>query len=233
MNKTLENIQKNMKTVFEGYVNGQKFTDREDMNTYIGKCISEGLPITDLSYSSTTQYKDPVKEQAKRQFGNLPGRDAIRQAQEEISWVTYINNLNQRVPQPYSNVIGYVVPFVREEIVINESNAEYIIDDFNARLNDRMAFLENYVFSQIRTWKYDENQVIQWLDLLTSSFEHKLDWANNRVALIEEFLNNGDPFITSHIDQSALHGFHEIYAETAGFCSAIIDIIAEIRNNMH
>lgn len=230
MNRTIENIQKNMKTIFEGCVNGQKFTSREAMNAYIGKCISEGLPITDLTYSSTTQYKEPVKRQYGN--GNLPGRDAIRQAQEEISWVTYINALNQRVPQPYNNVIGYVVPFVREEIVINESNVENIIDDFNARLNDRMRFLENCVFSQIRTWRYDENQVKQWLDLLTSSFQHKLEWANNRVILIENFLNDGDPFITSHIDSTALRGFHEIYAETTGFCSAIIDIIADLKNNM-
>lgn len=227
MNRTIENIQKNMKTVFEGYVNGQKFTNRELMNAYIGKCISEGLPITDLSYPTTTQYKEHAPE--NRQFDNRPGRDAIRQAQKEISWVTYTNNLNQRVPKPYDNVIGYVVPFVREEITINESNAEFIINDFRARLNDRLAFLENYVFSQIRTWKYDENQVNQWLDLLTSSFQHKLEWANNRVTLIENFLNDGDPFITSHIDQTALRGFHEIYAETAGFCSAVIDIIAELK----
>lgn len=226
MNRTIENIQKNMKTVFEGYVNGQKFTNRELMNAYIGKCISEGLPITDLSYSTTTQYKEPTPE--NRQFDNRPGRDAIHQAQKEISWITYANSLNQRVPKPYDNVIGYVVPFVREEITINESNAEFIINDFRARLNDRLAFLENYVFSQIRTWKYDENQVNQWLDLLTSSFQHKLEWANKRVALIEDFLNDSDPFITSHIDPVALVGFHDLYAETAGFCSAVIDIIAEL-----
>ena len=35
MNKQVENIQKNMQTVFEGYVNGQKFTSREEMNQFI------------------------------------------------------------------------------------------------------------------------------------------------------------------------------------------------------
>ena len=222
----IENIQKNMQTIFEGYVNGQKFTNRDLMNAYIGQCISEGIPITDMSYSTTTKYKEP----SKGRYSNLPeGQEAIRRAQKEISWVTYINGIGQRVPQPYENVIGYVVPFVRENININKANIETIIDDFRDRLNDRLAFLENYVFSQIRTWKYDVNQVNQWLDLLAASFNHKLEWANKRVVLIEDFLNNEDVFITSHIDPTALVGFHDIYAETAGFCSAVIDIIAELQ----
>ena len=231
MNKQVENIQKNMQTVFEGYVNGQKFTSREEMNQFIGKCISEGTSINDISYSTTTQYKPENQQRQPRRFAR-PGYDAIRRAQEEISWVTYLNNLNQRVPKPYDNVIGYVVPFVREDIVINESNAEYIIEDFKARLNDRMNFLENLVFAQIRTWKYDDCQVGQWLELLVASFQHKLDWANQRVALIEDFLNNGNEFILKHIDTSALRGFYTIYAETAGFCSALLDIIAELQKRM-
>lgn len=225
-NKEITNIQKNMQTVFKGQVNGQNFTDRNAMNAYIGQCISEGIPITDISYSTTTKYKDPSKER----YSNLPGgQEVIHRAQKEISWVTYINGLNQRVPKPYENVIGYIVPFVREEIDINDTNIGLILEDFKARLCDRLAFLENYVFSQIRTWKYDENQVNQWLDLFINSLNHKLEWANNRVALIEDFLNDSDPFITSHIDAVALVGFHDLYAETAGFCSAVIDIITELQ----
>lgn len=232
MNKQVENIQKNMQTVFEGYVNGQKFTSREEMNQFIGKCISDGTPITNISYSTTTQYKPQGNGGTQQPRHLRPGYDAIRRAQEEISWVTYLNNLNQRVPKPYDNVIGYVVPFVREDININDTNAEYIIEDFKARLNDRMSFLENLVFAQIRTWKYDDCQVNQWVELLFSAFEHKLAWANERIALIEDFLNNGNTFILQHIDTSALRGFHAIYTETAGFCSAMMDIIADLQKRM-
>ena len=123
MNKEVENIQKNLQTVFEGYVNGQKFTSREVMNQFIGKCISEGTPITDISYSTTTQYKPQGNDGTQQRQPSThmrPGYNAIRRAQEEISWVTYLNNINQRVPKPYDNVIGYVVPFVREDITIND-----------------------------------------------------------------------------------------------------------------
>lgn len=235
MNKEVENIQKNLQTVFEGYVNGQKFTSREVMNQFIGKCISEGTPITDISYSTTTQYKPQGNDGTQQRQPSThmrPGYNAIRRAQEEISWVTYLNNINQRVPKPYDNVIGYVVPFVREDITINDTNAEYIIEDFKARLNDRMEFLENLVFAQIRTWKYDESQVNQWVELLFRAFEHKLEWANERVALIEDFLNNGNTFILQHIDTAALRGFYTIYTETAGFCSAMMDIIADLQKRM-
>lgn len=233
MDKNIEKIQKNMQTIFKGQVNGQTFDSREAMNQYIGQCISDGTPITDISYSSTTQYKEPDNVPAGKQRAHLcPGYKSIRLAQENISWITYLNNINHRVPKPYDNVIGYVVPFVREDITINESNAEYIIEDFKARLNDRMNFLENLVFAQIRTWKYDDNQVNQWLDLLHNSFEHKLEWANGRINTIEDFLNAGDEFILDHTDVSALKGFHAIYSETAGFCSALMDIIVELQKRM-
>ena len=226
MNNTqINHIQKNMQTSFKGYVNGQKFTNRDEMNQFIGKCISEGTPINNISYSTQTQYK-PAEQTV------VPGRVAIRQAQENISWITYINNLNQRVPRPYDTVTGYVVPFVREDIDINAYNKERIIDDFKARLNDRMIFLENYVFSQICTWKYDESQVNQWLEHLSNSFKHKLDWANMRVAIIEEFLNHTNEFIINRIDSTALRCFHDIYNETAGFCSTIIDVIAELKTRL-
>lgn len=234
MNTEIENIQKNMQTVFEGYVNGQKFTDRNLMNAYIGECISNGTPLTDISYSTTARFNNPdINKPANKPCRQgLAGREAIRNMQKEISWITYINNINQRVPKPYDNVIGYVVPFVREDINITESNIDLIVDDFRERLNDRMAFLENLIFSQIRTWKYDENQVNKWLELLINSFDHKLEWANNRVKVIEDFLNNGDDFIVSHIDDTALRGFYVIYSETAGFCSALIDIIRELQQDV-
>lgn len=232
MNKGIETIQKHMQTTFNGQVNGQTFNRRDAMNQYIGKCISEGTPITSISYSTTAQYKEPTQHGQQAAPAPRRGYGAIRQAQEEISWVTYLNSINQRVPQPYNNVIGYVVPFVREDIVINDTNMDYILEDFKARLNDRMAFLENLVFSKIRSWKYDEGQVCQWLELLFTSFEHKLAWANGRIADIEDFLNNGNEFVLNHIDDSALRGFHAIYAETAGFCSALLDIIKELMKEL-
>lgn len=226
MNKEVENIQKNMQTVFEGYVNGQKFTNRDAMNQYIGKCISEGTPITDISYSSTTRYNGSNTQRPARASRGL---EAIHKAQKEVSWVTYINGINQEVPDPYTSVIGYVVPFVREDININYSNANYIIEDFKARLTNRMNFLETKVFTPIRTWKYDESQVSEWLNLLSGAFQHKLEWANQRTELITEFLEDGDKFIISHIDTSALRGFRAIYSETAGFCTALLDIIKDLQ----
>lgn len=227
MNNTQFNqIQKNMQTIFEGYVNGQKFTDRNKMNQFIGKCISEGTPINDISYSTRIQRK-PAD-----QTGVVPGRAAIRQAQENISWITYISNLNQRVPRPYDTVAGYVVPFVREDINISIYNAELIINDFKARLSDRMEFLENHVFSQIRTWKFDESQVNQWLEGISNAFKRKLEWATMRITLIEDFLNNEDEFIVNHIDTTALRCFYDIYNETSGFCSTIIDVIAELKTHL-
>lgn len=233
MNAEIENIQKNMQTVFKGFVNGRQFTNRNEMNAYIGECISNGTPITNLSYSTTARLANSgtATEQPAGQQRSA-GREAIRNAQRAISWITYINDLNHSVPEPYDTVIGYVVPFVREDINITESNADFIIEDFRERLNDRMVFLENMIFSQIRAWNYDDNQVNQWLELLIKSFNYKLDWANKRVKIMHDFVNNADEFILHHTDLTAIRGFYTIYSETAGFCSAIIDIIHDLQQSL-
>ena len=223
MNKQIQEIQKNMQTTFEGYVNGQTFTDRDAMNKFIGQCISEGKPITGISYSTSTSYVPNGH--------GLRGKAAIDHAQEEISWIKYINNVNKKVPQPYDSVIGYIVPFIHEDIHVDETNSQIILNDFKACLVKRMQFLESNIFEPIRSKNYDVSQVHSWLDNLIFTLVHKMDWANQRVKMIEKFINEmpDDKFITSHTNVEYFRCFCDIYTETSGFCSALIDICKEFQ----
>lgn len=232
MNEQIQNIKKNMTTTFEGYVNGIKFTNRDEMNSYIGKCISEGTPIKDMSYTSSTKFND-LNKGFKPAFQQANGGDRIRKRQNEISWMQYINKLNSTVPQPYDTVIGYVVPFVHEDIFIQPNRAEDVVTDFKNRLADRMAFMENNVFTQIRTHKYDISQVCDWLDTMINSLQHKTEWCNERVTVIEDFLNGiTDTLILDNTNVSGLKAFYEIYTEAAGFCSAMMDICKEMQKEI-
>jgi hypothetical protein len=226
MDKQIQNIQKNMTTVFEGYVNGIKFTNRDEMNSYIGKCISDGTPINDMSYSSTTKLnRCPTKP--------VDGAEQICKRQNEISWIRYINELNTEVPKPYDTVLGYVIPFIHEDIFITSHRAEDVVTDFKNRLADRMTFMENRVFSQIRTMKYDISQVYQWLDTMIIGLQRKTDWCNDRAKVIEDYINNiNDTLILNNTNVPGLKAFYEIYSEAGGFCSAMIDICKEMQSRI-
>ena len=230
MNENIAKIQKNMVTVFEGYVNDQKFDSREAMNLYIGQCISEGKPISNISYSTTSKY---IPAEGKRPSEGLR---KIEEKQNEISWMKMVEKLNTKVPQPYENVIAYITPFVTENVMVNEDNSAAIMEDFKQKLNRRMHFLENEVFSRIRTWKYDTKQVDQWLEKLQLSLKHKLEWSNRRIETIEDFLNklpesdnDFTNFIRNQVNITYLETFYNLYGEVAGFCSALIDIVQEVR----
>lgn len=227
MEQQIQNIKKNMQTKFQGYVNGLVFTDRNEMNAYIGKCISENIPIQNLQFSQTSSFT-----QANTGGGN--GVRQIQQKQQEISWARFMNDLNKRVPQPYDTVIGYIVPFVHEDLFITPQRCNEVVTDFVARLNDRMTFMENYVLSQIRTWKYDESQVDAWLDDLITRLYHKTQWCQQRINIIENFLaGHQDKLIVNNINVAGLEAFHKIYSEAGGFCSAMIDICTDIKKQLN
>lgn len=228
MNEQIENIKKNMQTKFEGYVNGLTFTNRNEMNAYIGKCISENIPIENLQFSQTTSMRKCSA------MGCPNGHKQILEKQNEISWIRYINDLNKRVPKPYDTVIGYVIPFVHEDLFITPNRCNEVITDFVERLNDRLKFMEGYVFSQIRTWKYDENQVNTWLMDLISGLQRKIEWCQQRISTIEAFLNGvNDKLIVNNINGAGLEAFHKIYSEAGGFCSAMLDICLDIQKELN
>lgn len=229
----IEELQENAKTKFEGFVNNKKFTDRKQMNEFIGECISTGIPITDFRYSVTTHFDQQEASDNTCEKCTKPGtssRDAIRQKQETVSWFTYLNKVGNCLPRPYDNIISFVVPFIHEDSVINQKT----ITDFKDHLQYIMYFLENYIFTPIRTWKYDDAQVEKWLNMLLEAFIHKCEWVDGRIEIIENFFNskNEDKFIINHIDASELKDLHVIYTETSGFCRALIDIIKDLQNQL-
>ena len=73
MNENIAKIQKNMVTVFEGYVNDQKFDSREAMNLYIGQCISEGKPISNISSPPRVSAPARVSVRSRRSRTRLAG----------------------------------------------------------------------------------------------------------------------------------------------------------------
>lgn len=221
MYKKMKNSIENLQSSFEGYVNGEYFTNQKDMEKFIGECLANGTPITELSYS--TQYKNnsqPVHRRPTRK-----GVEAIEEAQKNTSWISYLHDITPKVPNPYTNIINYLVPFVNEDITITVHNSDTIITHFKDKLSGRMEFFEKYILKEIRTWKYSDIQVNAWLQELMSKFDYKLKWATNRMDTIKPLAGSDDAFITNNIDMIYFCTFYTIYTETIGFCEAMKDII--------
>lgn len=205
---------------FYGQVNGIIFKDRESMNNYISDCVVNGVAIDNLSYSYQETYKPAVPETTK------PEKSPVK---KKLSWTNYINQINSIVPAPYNSVIGYVIPFIKEDCDIADTNAHNnIIADLKTKLENRMVFLEKYVFSAIND-DYDKAQVNEWLSLLADGLNKKLAWANNRCNDIDTLLNSisNDKFFTDNVDTLYFNTFYTIYHEVAGYCAALIDIIMD------
>lgn len=212
-----------MKTVFEGQVNDQKFTNRDEMNTYIAHCIAEGTPISHMSYATKQVYDNPQTPQYPYR-----GHATIEVRQQSVSWMKHIHQMNRLVPQPYTNVIGYIIPFIEENLEITSHNmSNSIIADLKTKLEMRMDFLEKYIFSSIRTGQYDNSQVNEWLNLLIDGLNKKLDWAIKRRDDIHAFINTipNDEFFVNGVDLLHFTTYATIYDDVAGFCAALIDII--------
>lgn len=209
-----------MKTVFEGQVNDQKFTNRDEMNAYIAHCIAEGTPISHMSYATKQVYDSPQCP--------CQGKAAIDACQQTVSWMKHIHQVNRLVPQPYTNVIGYIIPYIEENLeIVSGDMANNIVADLKTKLEMRMAFLEKHIFSNIRTGKYDNSQVNEWLNLLIEGLDKKLDWAIKRRDNINVFIKTipNDEFFVNSVDLLHFTTYAAIYDEVAGFCAALMDVI--------
>lgn len=218
-----------MKTVFEGQVNDQKFTNRDDMNAYIASCIAEGTPITHMSYATKQVYDNPQNPQTPQ--CPCQGKAAIDARQQAVSWIKHVHQVNRLVPQPYTNVIGYVIPYIEENLeFVDDDTANDVTADLKIKLERRMAFLEKYIFSYIRSGKYDNSQVNEWLNLLMEGLGKKLDWATGRRDDINAFIKAipNDEFFVNSVDLLHFTTYANIYDEVAGFCAALIDVINDI-----
>lgn len=217
-----------MINVFEGIVNGRKFDNRDEMNKYIGELITSGKPINELSFSHTTR---PAKPGECPNCGTRSGRAAIEKAQRKNSWAKYMYEINTEVPEPYTNVISYIVPFIREDIEINGNNWAMILDDLHEKFIERMNFMECKVFQAIQNNQFDAAQVKAWMDELCTKLKFKAEWSQKRVCELASFLDSipetENDIIVDHVDMLYLKGMHELYQETAGFCCALIDVCNE------
>ena len=220
----------NMINVFEGIVNGHKFDNRDEMNKFIGELITSGQSINELSFSHTTC---PTKPGDCLRCGTpaSSGRAAIENAQRKKSWVGYVHEINSEVPEPYTNVINYIVPFIKEDITITCYNRPQLLDDLSGKLAERMKFMEYKVFQAIQNNQYDVTQVKAWMDELCTKLKFKAEWSHKRVCEITAFLDSipetANDIIINHVNTLYLKSMCDLYQETAGFCRALIDICNE------
>lgn len=226
------NENQKTKTVFVGYVNGKKFTDRKAMNQFIGECISSGVEINNMSYSQTTGPVDALE--------TTPTPQALQERTPACacakSWDAYIQDINTSVPKPYTSVLGYLIPFIEESLSFaNSDTATASQQDVETKLTNRMEWAEANIISKIRTWEYNVNEVKAWVFSAIENLRRKSDWANMRVEQIHLVLDavtdnrhgDKDTFISDRVDTTTLDTYSNIYEQVAGYCKAMSDILAD------
>ena len=224
-------MNQQMQTVFEGYVNGRKFTDRRAMNQFIGECISSGVEISNMSYSQTT--KPVCKGDCDHPCGGTKPAAIIK---HPASWHKHLEKLNDIIPGPYSTVLGYIIPYVAEDIFFqSDADVDANQQDLEAKLTRRMEWTEANVLAFLRTGQYDTQEVKAWITSAIENLKRKIEWSNNRITQINKVLNaamenrvdNKDNFIRSRMDTRTLEAYRDMYAQVSGYCSALSDILAD------
>ena len=212
-------------TIFEGIVNGQKFTDREAMETFIGKLVTNGQPITQLEFN--TQLGSP-------EALNCPiCSDGKPQAVKGL----FRMELERNKPEfAHGDIMQYMIPFVKEEVFVEDSQThkigmEKMLEDCEAKLHRRMDVFVKLVTSRIGQPRFVQEEIRAFILELRDRYQAKAAWCKSRVEFYTGLLavdGENPGLINTYACEMAL----KVYTLTNGFCAAMVDICTENLNTL-
>lgn len=214
---------------FEGQVNGQRFTDRDEMSRYITRLMENNQSINDLQYSTKTQW---VQEDDEKGCG-VDCRKESPAGQPMLPWNEYIKEAQKEIPDAYDTILGYLIPYVNEEPFTNfaPEHEDELFEDLKQKLTRRMGWMEQHLFSECRRRKEAEAvdpAMMKFFRNLYHSFLHKAEWAGDRVCFMNWILGEvEDEKLTWGIKKDTILYAIKVYEEVESFCRACADIVAD------
>ena len=214
----------NLITVFEGSVNGIKFNNRAEMEAYIGKLMTEGKEITQMSFNTTRKAANPIPMGPALVSGpTLCIRDTV-----EL----------QKPADIKQEFFNYLVPFVDEDVFVRDSHTHKIglkgmLDDCEKKLKRRMDLFIALVVPKMMDSRFDKDEMRTILLTLRDQYNAKLSWCHGRKDVYEALINlgtsNGNEGL---VNLDACKMGVSVYEMTAGFCGAMIDILTDHINTL-
>lgn len=219
-------MDKNVKTVttFEGVVNGKKFTNREEMEAYIGKLVCEGTPIEEMRFGHSTQMQTTRTLEGKveqpEQKPTMPV-EGLFEAEIERDKPTGIN-----IP-----FIKWMIPFINEEAILKDSQTraigiEQMVKDGEDKCKRRMDQFARLVALRLGAPQYSKAEQRNYLLDMRDRFIAKMNWCLTRINYFTKLLevgNNEEGFVNIYACNEGI----AVYSTAHGFCSAMVDIITD------
>lgn len=213
----------NLITVFEGSVNGTKFDNLSEMESYIAQLLSQGKEITEVSYNTTS--KAPVHP-----VGHLHAGEQTLCIREQVE-----REKPSDIKQEFFN---YIIPFVDEGVFVRDSHShkvglEGMLDDCEKKLKRRMDLFVLLVASKTKDPRFSKDEMRTILLTLRDQYNAKLSWCRGRKDVYDSLISigssNGNEGL---VNLEACTMGASVYEMTAGFCGAMIDIITEYINTL-
>ena len=209
-------MEKQYVSEFTGVVNGQKFTNRQDMEAYIGRLICAGQPITQLSFGHNivTKDKHPLDPTGgPRQYRNFAA------------------DIEQEKPIKDQTFMEWLVPFINEATFIEMARTrntpiDSVVDDTNNKLNARMDAFVNIVAARLHVDVYRKEDKIKYLLELRDRLSAKSKWCAERLNYYNNLIDasKGDDKL---VNLWACELGAKVYQTTYGFCAAFVDVISD------
>lgn len=221
-------MDKNVKTVttFEGVVNGKKFTNREEMEAYIGKLVCEGTPIEEMRFGHSTQMQttrtlEGKVEQLKPEQKPTMRVEGLFEAEIERDKPSYIN-----IP-----FIKWMIPFINEEAILNDSKTrsigiEQMVKDGEEKCKNRMDAFVKLIGSRLDNPQYIRHEQRNYLLDMRDRFTSKMNWCVTRINYFTKLLEVGNDekgFVNVYACEEGI----AVYNTARGFCAAMIDILSD------
>lgn len=219
-------MDKNVKTVttFEGVVNGKKFTNREEMEAYIGKLVCEGTPIEEMRFGHSTQMQitrtlEGEVEQPE-QKPTMPV-EGLFEAEIERDKPADIN-----IP-----FIKWMIPFINEEAILKDSQTraigiEQMVKDSEDKCKRRMDQYARLVALSLGAPQYSKAEQRNYLLDMRDRFTAKMNWCLTRINYFTKLLevcNNEEGFVNVYACNEGI----AVYNTAREYCSAMVDIITD------
>lgn len=221
-------MEKQYISEFVGYVNDQKFTNRQDMEAYIGKLICAGKPINQISFGTNVRAANNtplIRPQVLQEPQGRPARNFVADIEQDKP--SYLGK---------QTFMEWLVPYIKEDAFILASSTrtqpiEAIVDDTNVKLNARMDAFVNLVAARLHDESYSKEDKIKYLLELRDRLSAKSNWCAERLKFYNDLIDasKGDDEL---VNLWACELGAKVYQTTYGFCAAFVDVLSDHIDSM-